>query len=450
MKKALLTFTFLLFSVITYAQFTIAGKVLNAADKKPVESATVFVNNTSYGTKTDKEGNFIIRDVQAGQYDLIISVVGFKTQKASVTVKANVTVPPITITEREFELNEVKITRSKGVDNKYLEIFKREILGSSRFGRQCRIINPKVIELSYDKAVRNLTGYTSDFMVIDNKLLGYRVKYLVEDFERNETKATVNYVGYVLFEEMKGTEKERSEWYVNRLEAYNGSPQHFFRALLGNNINRAGEPGFLVLTMTRTINPRRLPDSLIMANIRYYSERRSGSARDSMSYWLRMQRIPRRIQVMDTTRLKAQDVVQLTDQSGLYALKIDNTNYLKIWKYVKVPGMSDMYEYKCDTCDYTNSLYVTYTKKVPALVVSKNRVGAFSTEKTFTPTAEMGQMASVITPTETVFFDRNGMVVNPMSLRMEGYWEKQRVGDLLPVDYLPNTGVVSNAPSVSN
>lgn len=440
MKRYLLSLFLLLSSIVASAQFTITGKVINVADKKPVESATVFVNNTSYGTKTNAQGNFIVHNVQAGQYDLVISVVGFKTQKTSVSVSANITVSPIAISERKFELNEVRITKLRRVDNRYLEMFKREILGSSKFGLSCRIANPKVIELNYEKATAKLTGYTSDFMQIENRLLGYNVKYLVEDFERDENGGTINYVGYVLFEEMKGTEEQQRQWYTNRLEAYNGSSQHFFRTLLGNSINIAGDPGFFVMTMTRTLNPRRPPDSLIRANIRYYNDKRSGSARDSMNYWVRMLKIPRYIQVMDTTRLTAADVIQLTDQRGLYALKINDKNYLKNWRYIKIRGLSEKYEYNCDTCAYTNSLYVTYIKRVPTQIVFKNKVGVFSSENNFMPTAEMQKMASVLTMNEKTFFDRNGMVANPFSLRVEGFWAHQRIGDLLPVDYLPNTG----------
>ncbi|GAA4911138.1 carboxypeptidase-like regulatory domain-containing protein [Mucilaginibacter defluvii] len=444
-KKYLISICLLLLSTVVSAQFTITGKVINGADKKPVESATVFINNTSYGTKTDAQGNFIVQNVQTGQYDLIISVVGFKTQKTSVSVKANVTVPPIAISERKLELNEVRITKSRRVENKYLDMFKREILGSSKFGLSCRIINPKVIELSFDKATYKLTGYTSDFMQIENGLLGYTVKYLVEDFERDESGGTINYVGYVLFEEMKGTEEQQRQWYANRLEAYNGSSQHFFRSLLGNTINIPGEPGFFVMTMTRTVNPRRLPDSLIRANIRYYNNKRSGSARDSIDYWVRMLRVPRYIQVMDTTRLAAADIVQLTDQRGLYALKISNKNYLKNWKYIKIPGVSEKLEYNCDTCAYTNSLYITYIRRVPTQIVFKNKIGVFSSENNFTPTDEMEKMATVLTMNEKTFFDRNGMVANPFSLRTEGFWARQRIGDLLPVDYLPNTGFAKTA-----
>jgi hypothetical protein len=40
---------------------------------------------------------------------------------------------------------------------------------------------------------------------------------------------------------------------------------------------------------------------------------------------------------------------------------------------------------------------------------------------------------------EHVFFDWNGVVVNPMSLKLERYWAGLRLGDLLPIDYLPDT-----------
>lgn len=168
MKNALLIFFFLSISNLALAQFTITGKVEKAADNKPLESATVFVNKTSYATKTDKNGNFIIQNVSSGHYELIVSMVGFKTYSVSITVQSNIKVPAIKIEEKNISLTEVSITSAQKLDNKYMNMFKREILGTSKFGRQSRIINPKVIQLDFDQQDKVLKAYTTDFMIIEN------------------------------------------------------------------------------------------------------------------------------------------------------------------------------------------------------------------------------------------------------------------------------------------
>lgn len=441
MKRIFLILFFLSVLNVAFAQFTITGKVLNIADKKPLESATVFVNKTKYATKTDKYGNFKIYNVQSGHYELIVSMIGFKTYNVSIAVQSDTKVPVISIEEKATLLTEVKITKAKKLDSRYMEMFKREILGTSKFGRQCRILNPKVIHLSFDEKEKKLTAYTSDFMIIDNMALGYRLKYLVDDFERNEKSELISYVGYVLYETLEGNEQLRRDWNEKRLEVYTGSLQHFFRSVIGNNINKKGETGFLVATDTRSINKSRLADTVIKEKIRFYSQKYSQLDKDSLFFWTSMFQQPRYIEVVDTSILKAKDITQVTDRNGLYAIKIDHeTNYIKKWSTILLPGKGSR-NFKCDTCQFKNSLYITYIKDIPEKLGKGDKKFRSPREESFVPTPEMDKVASLISILDGhVFFDWNGVVVNPMSLKLERYWANLRLGDLLPIDYLPDSG----------
>jgi hypothetical protein len=438
MRTTFLIIFFLITSITTFAQFKISGKVVNATNKTPLDGATVFINNTKFGTKTDNKGFFIIYNLQPGRYELIVSMIGFRTQKTQVFMQGDTKVPSIAIEQRAFALNEVKINAVKKIKNRYMDMFKREILGSSKFAKQCVIINPKVIQLNYDNTENNLTAYTSGFMVVENKALGYRLKYQIEDFERNEKNALVSYIGYVLFEEMEGNEAQHQKWQVNRLEAYTGSLQHFFRSALGNQINSLREPGFVVRTMTRAENPYRLPDSAIRTKMKYYSIARLETPKDTIGFWINMSKIPRYIEVIDTVRLKATDILKATDQKGLFTLKIDTVNHIKQCNAVQVQGIKvGSPKLRSDTCDYINLLYVTYSNKPPTVNVVKHKIQQTTS---FMPTPDMEAKSSLIIITgENVFFDWNGVVVNPLNLKLEKYWANQRLGDLLPIDYVPNT-----------
>jgi len=441
MKNTFLILFFLSISNLAFAQFTINGKVLTRVDNKPLEGATVFVNKTNYGTKTDKNGNFIIYNVRPGHYELIVSMIGFKTYNISISVQADTKVPPVAVEEKTTSLNEVKITSTKKLDSRYLDMFKREILGTSKFGRQCRIVNPEVIHLNFDKRENKLTAYTSDFMIIDNKALGYRLKYLVEAFDRNEKTELISYVGYVLFETMQGNDQQLKDWNEKRLEAYTGSLQHFLRSVLGNNINIGGEPGFLVATDTRLPNKNRQADTVIKEKIRLYSGKYSKSDKDSLFFWTSMFQQPRYIEVIDTTKLKSKQIARLTDQNGLYALRINNDiNYIKKWARIEVPGVKGSTNFRCDTCKFKNSLYITYIKSIPQNLGKGEKKSKLIAGESFMPTPEMNKMASLISILDGhVFFDQNGVIVNPMSLKLERYWANLRLGDLLPTDYLPDT-----------
>ena len=427
----------LLFSNLAIAQFKVTGKVLNKVNNNPVESATVFVNKTSNGTKTDKYGNFVIYNLQPGNYEIIVSTIGFKTYQVPISVQSNVKLTTIALEEKTIPLDEVRITTAKKLGNEYMEMFEREILGTSKFGKQCKIINPKVIQLNFDKRENKLTAYTTDFMIIENKALGYRLKYLVEEFERNEKTELLSYIGYVLFESIQGNDQQRREWKEKRITAYTGSLQHFFRSVAANDINRGNGSGFIVVTDTRLINRFRLPDTIIREKIRFYNHKFSQTDKDSLFFWNNMYLQPRYAEVIDTTKLKAKQIVQFTDQNRLYALHINSDiNYVNRWGYINVPGSHGRTNFRYDTCKFKNSLYITYVKDY----VKSYKSIPYNENQSFTPTSEMNKMASLISIIDgNVFFDWNGVIVTPLNLKLERYWANLRLGDLLPIDYLPDT-----------
>ncbi|MNR17706.1 hypothetical protein D3C85_1343850 [compost metagenome] len=146
---------------------------------------------------------------------------------------------------------------------------------------------------------------------------------------------------------------------------------------------------------------------------------------------------PKYIEVLDTTKLQTKQVVHLTDRKGLYSLRIiTDTNYVNRWPSIKVHGIKRT-DLRCDTCQFKNSLYVTYIKYIPEKS-KKTYQSLYRPSSSIAPTPEMDKMASLISILNgNVFFDWNGVIVNPMNLKLERYWAKLRLGDLLPIDYAP-------------
>ncbi len=64
--------------------FTLSGQV--RAEGQPLEMASVMVKGTSYGTLTDANGHFEIKGLQAGNYALVVSLVGYKTYQQKVSI----------------------------------------------------------------------------------------------------------------------------------------------------------------------------------------------------------------------------------------------------------------------------------------------------------------------------------------------------------------------------
>ena len=86
MQKLRLLFLSLLcgFSFFSHSQFIVTGSILDSASREPLPSASVFCQNTTLGTYTNKQGEFSL-SLKSGGYDLIISYTGYQTQTIRVT-----------------------------------------------------------------------------------------------------------------------------------------------------------------------------------------------------------------------------------------------------------------------------------------------------------------------------------------------------------------------------
>ena len=74
LKISLITF---LLPVFCVAQI-LRGKVLDSKTKKPIETASIYFDNTTIGTTTDENGSFSITYNDAVQSTLVISYLGYE------------------------------------------------------------------------------------------------------------------------------------------------------------------------------------------------------------------------------------------------------------------------------------------------------------------------------------------------------------------------------------
>lgn len=82
----------------------ISGVVTNVATGDPLVGATVMIEGTPIGTKTDEDGEYFIINVPVGKYRIAISYVGFqRITKEDVRVLADLTTPV------DFELEETAV-----------------------------------------------------------------------------------------------------------------------------------------------------------------------------------------------------------------------------------------------------------------------------------------------------------------------------------------------------
>ncbi|RYZ94407.1 MAG: hypothetical protein EOP47_27900, partial [Sphingobacteriaceae bacterium] len=94
--------------------------------------------------------------------------------------------------------------------------------------------------MDYNRKKHVLHVKADDFLIVENKGLGYRLKYLLNDFEFNYKTKIVYYNGFPYFEDLQGTEKEKKRWYKNRIVAYKGSVMHFLRSVFNYRLKEEG------------------------------------------------------------------------------------------------------------------------------------------------------------------------------------------------------------------
>jgi iron complex outermembrane recepter protein len=98
-------------AVAAQSNGTIKGTV-RTSDQQPAAYVNVLLKGTSRGATTDTHGNYIIKNVSAGSYTLIISFIGLETLELPVDVVAAQTtvVPEILLTESAQELSQVVVS----------------------------------------------------------------------------------------------------------------------------------------------------------------------------------------------------------------------------------------------------------------------------------------------------------------------------------------------------
>ena len=117
MKRILFFMLLLMVTTAIMAQHTLSGTILSKTDNTPIDMATVrlFTHHGTdstlvQGAQTYQDGLFILNNIRAGKYRLIVSSVGFNEHSQWVEMKnANLDVPTIRLTEQVQHLAEVSV-----------------------------------------------------------------------------------------------------------------------------------------------------------------------------------------------------------------------------------------------------------------------------------------------------------------------------------------------------
>jgi hypothetical protein len=419
MKKVIVLFLVII-PLSCFSQLAITGKVQNSVTHQPVGYASIFLSNTSIGSKTDDNGKFILKNVQPGKYEIIVSVLGYETYANSITINSDsLRLQDILIVPKTLQLVGVVIKANRDENREdYLASFKEEFIGKSPLAADCKILNPEILDFDYDKATKTLNVTAPDFLEIDNPSLGYHIKYLLHDFQlvhKGDTNQYLRFQGWVLFENMKGSASKQHVWQKQRLMDYEGSPLQFLRDITtpqGNaTFPKFFQDGFWVMRLVTYANPERPSDSVIWVKINYFKKSEDRAHKDSLNKWKSIAALPKILKKLYPDTLSAADFVKPTDQEGIYALGLTSKSYSLFINYQK------------------DRLRNYHGQALKLSVQPINNLGY--------PSNTENTVVSFNSP--YAFFDGNGQVLEMSITRMafSGLWARRRVADLLPTDYVP-------------
>ncbi len=403
-RQITLAIFLLLLSTAVYAQnLSITGVV---RDKKGLElpGAGVYLSNYKNATSTDGRGRFTLRNLKPGNYDVLVQMMGYLPYTKNVVLSDKSVNIQIILQESSIQLSEVVI-RTDPDREKYLQVFKEFFIGKTPNAEKCKILNPGVLRVDYDKDRRILTVKSDDFLIIENKALGYKLRYMLQFFEYNYNTRIVYYSGLPNYQEMKGSKAAKNRWIRKRETAYYGSTQHFFKSLYAGTSN---QEGYLLHKLIKIPNTQRPADSIINRHVSRLTANRNvviriGSAvNDSLKYWMKVREMPKEISTLNRQEILLDTLIKQ--------------------QYRDLKSMR-----------FKDQLYVVYTKERETTAYT-NMSGHSVSRPLDIPNYQISIINMLKSP---VHFYENGGVYEPKSLLYEGHWAYEKIADMVPMDYVP-------------
>jgi Fe(3+) dicitrate transport protein len=106
----------LLFSLSSFAQKNTISGTIQDVKKQPLSGVSVYLQGTVRGVQSDREGSFLLKDIPAGDYQLVVSLVGFQTYTEEIKLEAGATHEiHVVLQEAPLELGEFSISASRGI-----------------------------------------------------------------------------------------------------------------------------------------------------------------------------------------------------------------------------------------------------------------------------------------------------------------------------------------------
>jgi hypothetical protein len=382
---------------LTSAQATITGVVRDSLTRQPLPFASVFLANTTRGATTDAQGHYALMGVPAGHYALAATYLGYQLRQQQVAVANSTITIDFLLPPAAQQLSEIVVRPNPNREadyQRFLELF----LGQSTFAKQCRVRDSDAVRIDYDAQQKLLTASVPHALEVDNLALGYRLTFYDLDFQASfaDQLMLMTTLSKIVFRELPGSAGKQRRWAANRQHAYLGSYPHFLRSLYANTV---AQEGFRVQRLRRVPNLRRAAADSVL-----HARRAAGLPLDQASVpdsiW-KLLRQPRTLSFLYTPTLPPDSVRHAANGH--------------VW------------------VRFHDLLAVTYERARPDSNYQQS--GTASGQ----PLPRYQESVLHLRQRPEAELELGGVSLLPLAFMTEGYWGFQKMGEFLPLDYVPTS-----------
>lgn len=385
MKKTVLLFLFLFPLYFSLAQM-MKGTVVNDADQK-IGNVNIYIDGTKIGTTSKEDGSFTLSLPAKSSGNVIFQKEHYETFTTLSSEVMGKTLKVILLKSNDIEEVTI-IPYTEEAYGNYIHYFLEQFIGYDR--EQVRIKNQRTLKFAYDKKNKTLKVKAPKTLIIENKNLGYEIEYNLVNFSADFDSKMVNCSGTSLFREVKSNPKIR----LNRMNAYEGSLLHFFRSIYNNTV---AADQFIVNHVVKVPNPK------------YPTEEELRTLKD----FTETVKLTKTVSFPDHIL----DISQRKNNQKPYALAIIKT-MIPDSDYVKRGSDGILFSFK-DMLQVNYKKY-DYELKGKEFIKSKNMV----------------VLSSFLHPEgETFEVSKDGNITTPDLLITEGDFTKNKIENMLPLDY---------------
>ena len=372
----------LLLTVSLFSQTRIDGRIVDKSTSEPLVGVNVFFSKTTWGATTDDNGFYTLTNIPAGQYELVVSMIGYEVEREQMIIKSDERFTlNFRLQSRAILMSEINVTvKTDRVWKKSYDRFRRSFLGTSKNGESCLILNEFV--LTFDDSGQYFKAKASQPIRIENPELGYRITYILDDFEIDGTE--VRYAGDHYYESMSSKSKRQlKKWEKNRKKAYNGSLRHLLKTLTDR------------FDLRFTFN-----EGMIIQNDNWNSI--AGRKKDPL------------VREGFSISMNKKDLfgTSLIIEEEYKPLRSDTLVF---------PGAT----FEQPLLSFEGRMMVVYMKESPELAYMMENDSPSSYKQT----------SYLLLRADSVNYDRDGRYFEPYMIEQQGYSSWERIGDQLPFNY---------------